>query len=36
MHDQSETQAHYILHRKRLRERFRKTFFAGFNEYEAL
>ena len=28
--------SHYLDHRKRLRERFRKTSFAGFSEYEAL
>ena len=27
---------HYLMHRKRLRERFRKTAFAGFSEHEAL
>jgi DNA repair protein RadC len=27
---------HYINHRKRLRERFRKTGFDGFSDYEAL
>ena len=36
MSEQTKTQAHYILHRKRLRERFRKTSFSGFPEYEAL
>ncbi|MDA8170627.1 MAG: DNA repair protein RadC [Nitrospiraceae bacterium] len=36
MHNPDKGKAHYIMHRKRLRERFRKTSFAGFSEYEAL
>lgn len=28
--------AHYLMHRRRLRERFRKTGFEGFQEYEVL
>ena len=36
MQEQNANDAHYMLHRKRLRERFRKTSLAGFSEYEAL
>lgn len=34
--EKSTEKAHYLQHRKRLRERFRETGFEGFKDYEAL